>query len=344
MNLDIIDPTQYPNWDDLLMSTSGNSIFHSSSWARVLKETYGYEPRYFTIIDQGRILALIPVMEVKSFLTGKRGVSLPFTDYCEPILDNGIKLQDLINSITEYGKKVGWRYVEFRGGNTLSPFTFPSFTYLRHTLNLSEKEDPIFSNFRDSTKRNIKKAMKEGVKVKIDHSRESVEEFYGLNCMTRKQHGLPPQPFGFFEKIHDHIISKDLGMVVLASLNQENIASAIYFHFGREAFYKYGASDNKYQYFRANNLVMWEAIKWYSQNGYKAFCLGRTEPENQGLIQFKSGWGTTINKIKYYRYDLEKGSFVSGSSRVTGFHNRVLRRMPAPLLNKLGALLYKHVG
>lgn len=99
MNLEIIDPTQYPNWDELLLSTPGSSFFHTSSWARVLKEAYGYTPKYFTEFDGGHISTLIPVMEVDSFLTGRRGVSLPFTDYCEPLLNENIEFVDLFNNI-----------------------------------------------------------------------------------------------------------------------------------------------------------------------------------------------------------------------------------------------------
>ena len=286
---------------------------------------------------------MVPVMEVKSVLTGKRGVSLPFTDYCNPIADGGIQFLDLFHHITEYGKDCGWKSIEFRDGNNALPLTPPSVNYLGHTLDLYRGEG-VFSSFRDSTKRNIKKAIKEGVKVEISNSFESIKEFYRLNCMTRKRHGLPPQPFSFFKKIHDHVLSKNLGLVILASYGQEAIAGAVYFHLGEKAVYKYGASDLGNQELRANNLVMWEAIKWYSQNGYKNLCFGRTEPENQGLIQFKSGWGTTEQQINYYRYDFRKGSFVSDSSRVTGFHNRLFRNLPVPILNKVGALLYRHVG
>ena len=186
--------------------------------------------------------------------------------------------------------------------------------------------------------------MKEGVNVYISHSLESVNEFYRLNCMTRKEHGLPPQPFYFFKKVYDHVISKNLGMVVLASLDRECVAGAIYFHFGKKAVFKYGASDKKFQHLRANNLVMSEAIKWYSQNGYRSLCFGRTEPENRGLLQFKSGWGTTEQPIHYYQYDFKMGSFVRGSSKVTGFHNKIFRNIPIPIANKIGALLYKHFG
>jgi len=344
MDIQIINPITYPGWDDLVVSHPDYSFFHSSAWARVLFESYHYTPKYFTIINDGKLLALIPVMEVNSFLTGKRGVSLPFTDYCKPIIANGISFQNLLEHIIENGKKCGWKSLELRSSSDLLPSTMPSITYLGHTLGLDNGEQEVFSNFRDSTKRNAQKAVKEGVEVKIDHSLESVKEFYRLNCMTRREHGLPPQPFHFFKKIYDHVISRNLGFVILASYSGKNIAGAVYFHFGEKAVYKYGASDKKFQHLRANNLVMWEAIQWYSQNGYKNLCFGRTERENQGLIQFKSGWGTTEQQINYYRYDLNKGSFVPGSSKVTGFHNKIFRNLPLPLLKRVGSVLYKHVG
>ncbi len=358
--MQIINPITYPGWDDLLLSTPGYSFFHSSAWARVLAESYGYTPKYFTVVNDGKLLALLPIMEVNSFLTGRRGVSLPFTDYCDPVCNGSIKFVLLFDQIIEFGRKHDWKYFELRDGSSLNPDSFslnpektrnsesgtrniiPSCTYLGHILDLPGSEEEIFPNFRDSTKRNVLKAMKEGVEVKIDHSLESVKEFYRLNCLTRKEHGLPPQPFHFFQKVQEHVIWKNLGMVVLASFDRENIAGAVYFHFCKNAVFKYGASDKKFQHLRANNLVMWEAIKWYSQKGYKSLCFGRTEPENQGLIQFKSGWGATEQQINYYRYDFKKETFISEAPRVRGFHNGIFRKMPIPVSNRIGALLYKH--
>src|SRR3990172_8371413 len=84
--LKVINPLDYPEWDKLLLSTRDYSFFHSSAWARVLHESYGYRPLYFTSIDNGILLSVIPIMEINSIFTGKRAVSLPFTDYCEPII------------------------------------------------------------------------------------------------------------------------------------------------------------------------------------------------------------------------------------------------------------------
>jgi len=320
------------------------SIFHSSNWASVLSESYNYNPLYFAAINDKKLSALIPFMEIKSILTGKRGVSLPFTDYCESIIPQKTNFQDTMCYLIEYAKKAGWKYMEIRANGSLFNGTPPSSFYYGHTLELSQGIERIFPNLRDSTRRNIKKAVKEGVEITINNSSDSIKEFYRLHCLTRREHGLPPPPYFFYRKIHEHILSKDLGFVVLASYNKRCISGGVFFHFGEKAIFKYGASDKGYQHLRPNNLIIWEAIKWYTLNGYKSLCFGRTEPENKGLMQFKTGWGAKEHLIHYYKYDLLKEAFVQDSSRVTGFHNKIFAHMPIPLLKMTGALLYKHMG
>ncbi len=131
---------------------------------------------------------------------------------------------------------------------------------------------------------------------------------------------------------------------MLASYKKKVIAGAIYFHFGKKATFKYGASDIKYQQLRANNLVMWEAIKFYCQSGYEKFCFGKTESEHKGLLQFKNGWGAREHTIKYYKYDLRSDKYVKDGSLVSGFHNKVFRKMPIPLSKMISSLSYKYMG
>ena len=344
MELTIINPLEYPGWDELLLTNENCSFFHSSSWARVLCESYKYKPLYFTSIDNGKLSDLIPVMEIQSLLTGRRGVSLPFTDYCQPIMSGKSHFKEIIDYIIDYGKRAGWKYIEWRGGEDYFQDTIHSSFYYGHTLDLTQNEQELLSSFRSSTKRNINKAIKEGVVIDICNSLESIKEFYRLHCITRKHHGLPPQPFYFFKKIYEHIISKKKGFVVLASFKQRAISGAVYFHFRDQAIYKYGASDKSYQKLRANNLVMWEAIKWYAQNGFKHFSFGRTDLDHEGLLQFKRGWGTNEKTIKYHKYNFKKASFISERSKLAGFHNKVFNVTPIPVLKLVGSMLYKHMG
>ncbi|MHA2120689.1 MAG: lipid II:glycine glycyltransferase FemX [Promethearchaeota archaeon] len=344
IKLEIINPVMYPKWDELLLSSNQYSFFHSSYWARTLYESHHYRPLYFTLIDKGSLLVSIPLMEVKSIFTGKRGVSLPFSDYCDPIISRDVQLQDISNHIIKFGKQAGWKFIELRGGEDFLKESSPSIYYYSHILDLSNSEEQMLLTFRSSTKRNIRKAIKEGVEINITHSLESVKTYYHLHCITRKFHGLPPQPYYFFKKIYDYIILNKHGFIALASYRGKTIAGAVYFHLGRKAIFKFGASDRQYHYLRPNNLVMWEAIKWCRENGYQSLCFGKTEPRNKGLLQFKSGWGTEEKLIKYYRYDLIKNEFIISDFYESGFHTKILNKLPIPVLNIIGALFYKHFG
>jgi len=89
---------------------------------------------------------------------------------------------------------------------------------------------------------------------------------------------------------------------------------------------------------------MWQAIDWSTQKAYTSLFFGRTEPESKGLLQNKHGWGATERTVKYYKYDLSKGTFIENHSIVTGFHNKVFDKMPIRLLNIIGSMLYRHIG
>lgn len=343
MNISLLNPTEYPLWDDLLLTAERATFFHTSAWARVLSESYGYKPLYFSSVEDGKLTGLIPVMEIDSFLTGKRAVSLPFTDICPVLVDSEAAFQRVLDCIRIHGRKAAWKSIEFRGGGEYFGTAPAAATHFTHTLELDKDEGKAFAAFKSSTRRNIRRALAEGVEVKFLDGQGAVADFYRLNCVTRRDHGLPPQPWCFFEKIFEHIIAMGKGFVALALNQGRPIAGAVYFHFREEGIYKYGASDKHFQHLRANNLVMWEAIRWCCQNGIRSFSFGRTEPENEGLLQFKRGWGTKEDKVAYYKMNLYKNTFSAESNGAISSYP-VCRFLPIPVLRLAGKLLYRHVG
>jgi hypothetical protein len=341
---EIIDPTLCADWDETIASNREHSFFHSSNWAGVLRDSYSYKPLYFTGREGHTISALIPVMEVRSFLTGNRGVSIPFTDYCEPIAANRGCFSSLFDEISQYGKKAGWKYLELRGGNDLLGGSVTSQTFLRHVLPLDDREPELFKRLNPATRRNIRKAADSGVAISFTDSEKDLDAYYRLHCRTRKRHGVPPQPLRFFKAIYKNVISKGKGFTVLGVFEGRPISGAVYFQSGRKAIYKFGASDLRYQGLRAANLVMWEAIRYFSKNGFDELCFGRTDPANVGLIRFKAAWGAREESLPYYRYDLKKEAFVKGTRRMGGLGERILRNLPVPVLRIAGELLYGHLG
>src|SRR5438128_782655 len=97
-----IDPQQDQRWTSLVESHSHSSVFHSAQWLDALRTTYGYAPTVFTSSPPDAHLTNgIVFCRVGSWLTGSRLVSLPFSDHCEPLVDNAAALNTLLAAIRE---------------------------------------------------------------------------------------------------------------------------------------------------------------------------------------------------------------------------------------------------
>lgn len=319
-------------------------FFHSSAWARVLVDTYQYRPLYIVRESGGLLQGLLPIMEVDSWISGRRGIALPFTDDSQPWCSNRDVFHSLIQSAVELGAARGWKYFECRGGKNFPDDAPSSLAFYGHTIQIVSDEKCLFARLESSVRRAIRKSEKEGVTAEVSRSLDAVRDFYALQCKTRKKHGLPPQPFAFFRNIHQHVLSADKGIIITARYQGRPIAASVYFHFGQYAIYKYGASDERFQHLRGNNIVMWEAINWYRRKGMKRLELGRTSVANAGLRKFKLGWRAEEYPIEYWKYDVRNRRFLTDTDRALGWHNRLFRMMPIPLSRAIGALVYRHAA
>jgi hypothetical protein len=112
-----INPLLYPGWDFLVSAHPGSSFFHRTAWARVLHETYGHLPIYFCRFADGQLKELFPIMEISSPWTGRRGVSLPFTDACLPLQTTKHDRRALYELALEHGRRQNWRSLECRSND-----------------------------------------------------------------------------------------------------------------------------------------------------------------------------------------------------------------------------------
>ena len=249
---------------------------------------------------------------------------------------------EMVQNAVEWGRARGWNSIELRGGRKFLGEAPASLAFYGHHLDLAAPAARLFKRMDGSVRQAVRKAEKEGVTVEVSQSEEAVRAYYDLHCLTRKRHGLPPQPLSFFLNIWRHILSQEQGMVVLAGWRGVKIAGAVYFFLGGRAIYKYGASDFRRQYLRPNNLVMWEAMKWLAWHGLTSLHLGRTSLSNEGLRKFKLNLGAVEQRLEYVKLDLRRNRYAVDAEGIAGWHNRVFRRLPVCLARRAGELLYKH--
>ena len=212
-----------------------------------------------------------------------------------------------------------------------------------HLLDLTIGTEAIMSKFSSSVQRAVRKAQRSGLSVTIQTGLSAMTAFYKLHVRTRRRHGVPPQPRSFFTNIQQHLLSTGYGFIVLVERQKCPVAAAMFLKLGGRAVYKFGASDERQQELRANNLAMCEGIKYLAESGAETLHFGRTDKDNEGLRRFKLSWGTTEEEIRYARFETPSDSWKNSRDRNRTFYKRVFRALPASLNRVAGAIIYPHL-
>jgi hypothetical protein len=339
---DGLNPLEHPDWDAALARRPDFSFFHGAAWTRVLVETYGFTPLWQAGTGPAERPPLLPLMEADSWLRGRRAIALPFTDECPPLCEAQEDCRPLFQAAKELGRARGWKTIEVRGGRDDFPEAPASLAYHGHSLSLGADEAKLFERMDGPARQAVRKAEKDGVTVELSATEDATRAFYRLQCLTRKRHGLPPQPLDFFLNIWRFVLSQNQGIVALARWQDQVVAGAVYFFLAGRAVYKFGASDLRWQQLRPNNVVMWEAMKWLAHRGVTTLSLGKTALNNDGLRRFKLRLGAVEKRIEYVKFDLRRNHFIVEQDGIEGWHNRVFRRLPVFAARRAGELLYKH--
>jgi CelD/BcsL family acetyltransferase involved in cellulose biosynthesis len=338
----LVDPIADPRWGQLVEHDSRASLFHSPGWLLALRQTHGYELLAVTSSPPSQpLLNGVVFCRIRSWLTGTRLVSLPFSDHCEPLVGVGEELDQYANSAGAYH----CRYVELRpidgapSVNVVQRIFHEAEKFWLHRLDLSPPTSEIFERFHaDCVRRKIRKAEREHVVYEEGSNSALLESFYYLLLRTRRRHRLPPQPKLWFRNLAR--LLGDSFKIRLASKDGRPIASIVTFSYKNKLMYKYGCSDERYYRFGGVQLLLWRAIQEAKEKQYSEFDLGRCEWENSGLRIFKDRWGANRSTLTYWRY--HPSGFSADNERP--FARKLFRLCPPGLLETVGRSLYRHIG
>jgi Acetyltransferase (GNAT) domain len=338
----IVDPRADAEWNAKVLNHGGGSLFHTREWCETLCEAYGYTPVYL-VSKAGDGSAILPLMEVDSRLTGRRGIGLPFSDACSPLTTAEAGWTEMFAEAVELGRERGWKSLEIRSDEGRPATMTGSIQFYEHTVDLRDGES-LIGQFDGSVRRAIRKAEKSPLRVEIRTDAAAMDLFYALQCRTRRRHGLPPQPRSFFRAVHERVVKAGLAFLAVSEYEGRPVAASLFGHCGKRAIYKFGASDERFQQLRANNSVMWAGMRQAMRLGCESLSLGRTSMANEGLRRFKTNWAAREHVKSYTKYSLERNEFVQERDLAHGWHNRVFQHLPLAASRLIGAALYRHIA
>ena len=329
-------------WSSLANHRLG-SLFSCLPWIETLARTYNFEISASVSTSQGKAESAILFSRV-SDLRGDRIVCLPFSDYCDPLVEDAKSWNELIEPILGFALPVTLRCLH----NEL-PVNDTRFTTVRramwHAVDLARSEEELWAGLSSSARQNVRKAERNGVVVREARSLEAVHTFHRMHLQLRKsKYHLLAQPVAFFENLHQLFAPSERLTVLLAEVQGASVAGNFFLEWGDTLYYKFNASVEST--LGANDLLMWEGIRLGRRRGLARLDFGLSDLSQPGLVRYKRKYATQERAISMLRWQ-PPGHAGARSEQIEHTFNRITHLLTDPgvpdeVTAAAGAELYRY--
>jgi CelD/BcsL family acetyltransferase involved in cellulose biosynthesis len=274
---------------------------------QVLTDTYGWAiSAYVLLDDRGEPKAGIPYCRITDML-GDRIVALPFSDYCDPLVNDAECWRSLIDRLVPEQRPINVRCLH----NDV-PLGDERFALVKqakwHRLDLRPELDALWGAMHDSTHRAIRKSQRESLEVRVAKSEQELRTFFEMHLKVRKyKYGLLAQPYSFFQNIWRHFVDRQQGFLLLAISEDKIVAGDFFIEWKDTLYYKFNASLPGDLSHRPNDLLIWEGIQHGKNRGRAYLDFGLSDIDQEGLVRYKRKFGTEEKTISFLRHEPNGG-------------------------------------
>jgi len=323
-----------PAWQRFVDQHPGALAYHQPAWAAMLGRVYRLDPFFLVLVDpQDTIRGGIPV--IATGWRHHRWSSLPFTDNCPPLVDARTPVRVFADALEDARRAAGIRRFAIRDELTRGQ---PWAAGVTHTLALTD-HDTLMAGFHRGVRQRIRRAERDGVRVRVATRLDDMRVFFGLHVATRRRLGVPSQPRRFFDAVWRDMIATGRGELLLAERDDAAIGGMVLLHGSGTVTCKWAASLADAWKYGPNNALFWHAIRDATDRGYRTFDFGRSDTADAGLRTFKASWGAAEAPLTYTL--LADMPATVGESTTPGVARAVIRRSPSIVCRAAGEILYR---
>jgi CelD/BcsL family acetyltransferase involved in cellulose biosynthesis len=304
MYIEDVNPLNSPLWQQLTKRHQ-STVFHSPEWLGVLHDTYGFAIHAHILLNEAQEPKAGVAYCAINDMMDPRIASLPFSDFCDPLVSNLDEWHCLADKLLSRGHRISLRCLHNQVALDDKRFTLAGRAKW-HCVDLERSEDAVWQGLHGSARRAVKKAQRNGVTVRIAQNKEDLRAFFELHLRVRKyKYGLLAQPYRFFENIWNRFILPGKGALLLAAHENEVIGGVLFLEWQDTLYYKFNASNPDAIAVRPNDLVVWEGIRYGQSRQLHFLDFGLSDWDQEGLLQYKRKFATDEKTISMLRYSPE---------------------------------------
>jgi FemAB-related protein (PEP-CTERM system-associated) len=283
-------------WDGYV--SAAGSFYHRFAWLAINRKSFGHQSAYLAAEQDGRIVGVFPIVQVKSLLFGNIACSLPFVNYGGPCGENEEIVRALIAEGARVAEKWGVEYLEIRTRHHLGD-GFPTAEHkVSMTVELHSDPDVLWKGFKTGHRQDIRRAYKNGFEARWGS--DLLDDFYQVLLESWRELGTPIYSKQYLKAIVD-AFGDSIRICVVYKGTEPAAAAFDGLHRDTVEGMWLGMRAS-FRKELVGYVLYWELLKNACELGFKRFHLGRSTVQSGGEI-FKKKWNASTTQL-YWQYIL----------------------------------------
>ena len=341
IKLRTLDAASAPAWDAFVASVPDGTFFHRAPWAEVIETAFGHRPHYTLAEQDGAIVGVMPLVQVRTLLFGHTLASVPFCVYGGPLaVDAGVRAA-LEAHAEQLLRQTGANAVEFRERASVdSDWQTRPDLYVTFRRSIEADHDRNLKAIPRKQRAMVRKAIGNGLTSVV--SRDA-DPLHGIYAESVRNLGTPVFSRRYFRILLD--VFRDCADVVTILDGEQPIASVMNFYDRNEVLPYYGGGTSAARQRAGNDFMYWEVMRRAADRGCRIFDFGRSK-RGTGAFAFKHNWGFEPAPL-HYRYQLAPGAGIPDHNPANPKYRLFIsawKKLPLPVANILGPPIVRGLG
>lgn len=339
INIRLATEEDKEEWNKVVEQSDNGTIYHTWEWKQVIEQGLGDKGYYIIAERNNDLVGVFPLFSRASLKYSK--LPVPIKDYFKVFwsphpqtwgyggpcfLETNDEIRKrMLNAIDTFvrgdRKVLSLRIFPYKNeiAQHLSKNGFREITWQTAYLDLSVNTNDLWSSFKKSFRRRVKKSECHGMEVVQATKLSEVKEFYDnvwtefgtyLKSKSKTQYVFSPVfiNWGYFKCIFDILVPKKLAKFYFAVYEDQIVSGTILLYYKNIVFRLHSATNRKYLDIYPNHLLYWATISDAKDEDYEIYDqAGLPLDKNDSVYIFKSQLNGKLVKLNWYykEYRLE---------------------------------------
>ncbi len=328
------------DWQAWIEGFPQATIFHDWAWRGLLASAFGHRPHYLLARRAGRVVGVLPLAQVKTWLFGHALVSLPFCPYAGPLGEDREVLDALDRNADALARKLGVEHLEYRslGESHRGWPTQDLYVVFRKPIGADHDAN------MNAIPRKQRAMVRKGIKAQLTSAPGDLDTFFTLFSDNVHRHGTPTHSRRFFALMLE-AFGERADILVVHNPQGAPVSGVLSLYFRDEVLPLHAGDHPQARELAANDFKYWELMRRSADRGCRVFNYGRSK-RGTGPFDFKKNWGFEPTPLTY-EYRLYRRDSVPQNNPLNPKYRLMIatwRRLPRWLVNAIGPYLVRGLG